>query len=666
MSQTQQDLHHLDLVIDVKRPFWTQIKDILGLYRSTMIYSNAEYKLITDRGDLPTRQVFHSGNMVPELTQIRLGGDPIAPNEVKVEFTNENLDYRREVFYLHDSLSVFTNNDPIKSYELQLFGITRPDEAKRTGDLDLQKRRKRPREVEWTTALEAVAVEPGDVAVVGIPFTNFEAGIGGRALDGSSRHIVLDREFDQKSGYTYDLWVWHTAADTPEQRSVASGVGVTITTSPNSGFSYQVMPNDRYAIGIGSEDLLRVIVTNVVRDEMGRHKITGEEYTPRQFRFECPGSFTPACEAVPQAPPTSTTVIVSGCMLCINMTFVDCQGGRFTLPSTQHIGNESVFLQKTHNPCTDSLINAKIVMVEGPGSGDILTVQSWSPVGSYEALVTGLGPSANSGDAYYLRFSDPASCFPLTTSWGYISVYVNPDASSFQPLGLIQGNSGCISIQDIGESLQVRAYPVSNRGLVNSFGVCTFSIEALGCKDLDVTSGLSSLAGIAEQKFWELTIPACTVFNRYLGGVEVSYGHVEVHAQGALSDTCNPDASRSLKFRLSYGSSQNTITDTVWFWINNVIGTDRPFTLRGSVGQGAGPAFIDGQKGFISYIGPGSGTLSPLIGVYGGGTGSADNNAVQKFTMWTQFTGTNSPCFSATFLSLETFVASWAAPGYEG
>ena len=284
-----QDLHHLDLVIDVKRPFWTQIKDILGLYRSTIIYSNAEYKLITDRGDLPTRQVFHSGNMVPELTQIRLGGDPIAPNEVKVEFTNENLDYRREVFYLHDSASVVTNNDPIKSYELQLFGITRPDEAKRTGDLDLQKRRKRPREVEWTTALEAVAVEPGDVAVVGIPFTNFEAGIGGRALDGSSRHIVLDREFDQKSGYTYDLWVWHTAADTPEQRSVASGVGMTITTSPNSGFSYQVMPNDRYAIGISSEDLLKVIVTNIVRDEMGSTKSPG-----RSTRRASSGSSAPA------------------------------------------------------------------------------------------------------------------------------------------------------------------------------------------------------------------------------------------------------------------------------------------------------------------------------------------------------------------------------------
>ena len=660
-----QDLHHLDLVIDVKRPFWTQIKDILGLYRSTIIYSNAEYKLITDRGDLPTRQVFHSGNMVPELTQIRLGGDPIAPNEVKVEFTNENLDYRREVFYLHDSASVVTNNDPIKSYELQLFGITRPDEAKRTGDLDLQKRRKRPREVEWTTALEAVAVEPGDVAVVGIPFTNFEAGIGGRALDGSSRHIVLDREFDQKSGYTYDLWVWHTAADTPEQRSVASGVGMTITTSPNSGFSYQVMPNDRYAIGISSEDLLKVIVTNIVRDEMGRHKITGEEYTPRQFRFECPGSFTPACEASPQAPPTSTTVIVSGCMLCVNMTYVNCQGGILTLPSTDRGGvADALFLQPTHNPCSDALINARLVMVSGPGSGDVTTIRSWSPANSYEAFVTGLTPSADSGDTYYINFSDPLSCFPLTTSWGYISVYVNPDASSFQPIGLINGNSGCINIQDVGEQLQVRAYPVSNRGLVNSFGVCTFSIEALGCKDLDVASGASSLSGITEQKFWEITIPGCTVWTRRSGGVETGYGHVEVHADGILNYTCNPDASRSLKFRLSYGSSQNTIADSAWFYVNNDIGADAPFEVIGSVGQGGPQPWTEGQNGSIAYTGPKSGNNIALA-AGSARTGSADNNAVQKLTMWSQFTGINSDCFSVVFLSLETFVASHASPGYE-
>jgi len=660
-----QDLHHLDLVIDVKRPFWTQIKDILGLYRSTIIYSNAEYKLITDRGDLPTRQVFHSGNMVPELTQIRLGGDPIAPNEVKVEFTNENLDYRREVFYLHDSASVVTNNDPIKSYELQLFGITRPDEAKRTGDLDLQKRRKRPREVEWTTALEAVAVEPGDVAVVGIPFTNFEAGIGGRALDGSSRHIVLDREFDQKSGYTYDLWVWHTAADTPEQRSVASGVGMTITTSPNSGFSYQVMPNDRYAIGISSEDLLRVIVTNVVRDEMGRHKLTGEEYTPRQFRFECPGSFTPVCEASPQAPPTSTTVIVSGCMLCVNMTYVNCQGGILTLPSTDRGGvADALFLQPTHNPCSDALINARLVMVSGPGSGDVTTIRSWSPANSYEAFVTGLTPSADSGDTYYINFSDPLSCFPLTTSWGYISVYVNPDASSFQPIGLINGNSGCINIQDVGEQLQVRAYPVSNRGLVNSFGVCTFSIEALGCKDLDVASGASSLSGITEQKFWEITIPGCTVWTRRSGGVETGYGHVEVHADGILNYTCNPDASRSLKFRLSYGSSQNTIADSAWFYVNNDIGADAPFEVIGSVGQGGPQPWTEGQNGSIAYTGPKSGNNIALA-AGSARTGSADNNAVQKLTMWSQFTGINSDCFSVVFLSLETFVASHASPGYE-
>jgi len=483
-------------------------------------------------------------------------------------------------------------------------------------------------------------------------------------LDGSSTHILLDREFDQKSGYTYDLWLWHTQADTPEQRSVASGTGVKISVTPNSGFNYAVAPNDRYAIGISSEDLLRVIVTNVVRDEMGRHKITGEEYTPRQFRFECPGSFTPVCDAVPQAPPTSTTVIVSGCTLCVNMTFVDCQGGILTLPSTDRGGlNDALFLQPTHNPCTGSLINARLVMVSGPGSGDVTTIRSWSPANSYEAFVTGLTPSADSGDSYYINFSDPATCFNLTTSWGYISVYANPDASSFQPLGLIQGNSGCINIQDIGEWLQVRAYPVSNRGLVNSLGVCTFSIEALGCKDLDVTSGASSLTGIAEQKFWEITIPGCTVWTRISGGVETGYGLVEVHADGFLNYTCDPDASRSLKWRLSYGSSQNTIADSAWFHVNNDIGAGRPFTLRGDVVQGNPTDFTVGQRGSISYTGPQSGNTSRWTGA--SGTGSADNNAVQKLTMWSQFTGVNSDCFSVVFLSMETSVSSWAAPGYE-
>ena len=352
-------------------------------------------------------------------------------------------------------------------------------------------------------------------------------------------------------------------------------------------------------------------------------------------------------------------------MLCVNMTYVNCQGGILTLPSTDRGGvADALFLQSIHNPCSDSLINARLVMVSGPGSGDVTTIRSWSPANSYEAFVTGLTPSADSGDTYYINFSDPLSCFPLTTSWGYISVYVNPDASSFQPIGLINGNSGCINIQDVGEQLQVRAYPVSNRGLVNSFGVCTFSIEALGCKDLDVASGASSLSGITEQKFWEITIPGCTVWTRRSGGVETGYGHVEVHADGILNYTCNPDASRSLKFRLSYGSSQNTIADSAWFYVNNDIGADAPFEVIGSVGQGGPQPWTEGQNGSIAYTGPKSGNNIALA-AGSARTGSADNNAVQKLTMWSQFTGINSDCFSVVFLSLETFVASHASPGYE-
>jgi len=53
-----EDQHHLDLIMDSSRPHWDHINEILALYHSAILYSNGEYKIISDRADLPLRQVF--------------------------------------------------------------------------------------------------------------------------------------------------------------------------------------------------------------------------------------------------------------------------------------------------------------------------------------------------------------------------------------------------------------------------------------------------------------------------------------------------------------------------------------------------------------------------------------------------------------------------------
>ena len=78
-----EDLHQLDIILDVKKPHWGWVEEMLGLYRSSVIYSNAQHKLISDRDDLPVRQVFHSANIVYQSTRIIVGtDDPVKPNEV--------------------------------------------------------------------------------------------------------------------------------------------------------------------------------------------------------------------------------------------------------------------------------------------------------------------------------------------------------------------------------------------------------------------------------------------------------------------------------------------------------------------------------------------------------------------------------------------------------
>lgn len=314
-----EDLHHLDLVMDATRSHWDWVIKIANLYRSAIIYSNGQYKLITDRGDLPIRQVFHAGNTIPGRTEVRIGGNPVKPNQANVTYSDRDMGYIQNTLFVQDSAALL--NEPLKPINLDLSGITRRNEAVRQASVFLQRNQVVRREVTISTGLEGLAVEPGDRAKMGVIMTNYEAGYGGRALDGSLSHIVLDREIAVSSGYSYELLVWHTAADTVETRTLGtSPCSSTITVSPTAGFTYQVVAGDRWAIGISSEDLFDVRVRDIKREPDGIHTIAAEQYIPINYTFNCDSATPPATPLSPPLQPQSTTITISDCTLCVQMT----------------------------------------------------------------------------------------------------------------------------------------------------------------------------------------------------------------------------------------------------------------------------------------------------------------------------------------------------------
>ncbi len=367
-----ENLHCLDIVLDRQKPHWTWLHEMLAPYRSSLIYSNAKFKIITDRADLPTRFEFGAGNMLEESVNLQIVKDPLQVNQAVVEFANRDLDFERDVLYMQNSAAAFTST-PLKPFNMDLVGISRTSEAMRIASLEMQRRNTKIRNISFQTDLEAVPLEPGDVFAANIPVSNWDMGIGGRLVDGSSVHAVLDRELEVKSGQTYEIYLWHTDADTVERVSlVSSPPGFTITVTPTQGFSYAAKPGESYAIGVTSRDVLLFRTTKVAREQTGRHSVEGTEYLRLEYQLYCPSSANTAFDLDRPSQPSCVTVAIVNCTATLSLSYLSPQTG--TVLGYQ---DGLISMVGPHNPNPSSEINDSLSVLSGAGSGFSSVIKSW-------------------------------------------------------------------------------------------------------------------------------------------------------------------------------------------------------------------------------------------------------------------------------------------------
>jgi hypothetical protein len=614
-----EDLHHLDIVMDESRAQWDWLTSILSVYNSAPIYSNGQYKIITDRADLPLRQVFHAGNTIPGRTEIRIGGNPLKPNQVTIQFADRNIHFTENVINIQDSASIFGAGDPVRSFDAALRGITRATEAIREGGYLLLKNQRNKREVTFATGLEGLAVEPGDRCKVGVLMTDYQTGYGGRALDGSSSHIVFDMPVTTLSGYAYELLVWHTQADTLEQRSLANAVGSGwIVGSPNLGFSYAVQPGDRWAVGISSEDLLDVRVGKVERDQWGIQTITAEQYVPVFPGLYCPDSHTLAQSlfAPPAQPRSYSLVAFPDCTLCVSFTPASVVTGTITQPGTSYPGNSGDFipgvdisarLSGSWSPFRGSIVGDTIRFTTGTASGQARTIAAWYP-------------DANSFDGARLvwwspRVTPPSSgdqfaVIPRSNTAVGMRVYYPPSVaergatvnSGWVELGSFLGQNGCVDITGTVGSLTVMLVPVSSWGVPNKSGPITVTIEAPGCDDRAFLTNPSTVSDTNDHLIYGIVLPGSVMGLRN-----------ELNLTGALyvSECCSPAGeATNMSFDFQWGAS--TIISSLVVPLNDASsaatitssGTRLPATLTLDIRELASPTQ---QFVTLTYEGPTTG-----------------------------------------------------------
>ena len=591
--------HQLDLIIDVKRPHWNIVQDILTIFKSAMLDSDGKYKIITDRDDIPVRQVFHAGNMISRA-EVRIAKDPASINQLTAEYSNRNLAYERDIYILQDSAEIFGDNAPIKNADTSLLGITRPTEVARRLDFEMQRRKQTIREVTFETGLEAVAVEPGDHCIVGVLLTDFSLGYGGRVLEGSTTHFIADREVTLSSS-VFDLWIWHTSADTPEQRTL-SGSTQQIRIVPSVPFTYPANSGDRWAIGVQSQELILASVKRVVHNhDNGNIQIVADEYTPITVRQDCPNSsFATGFTYIPSQP-TSVIADLEGCDICFQVSQVSCQGGltRGLTSDTGWTMNGSGFAQiatvldnSIHPPIEGVLMGNTLSFVSGANSGRHTIINCYTITGSADrpgtAMFNILPSPVASGTAYYVSFA--------TSNVGF-RVDVSTDGASMSPIATFFGNSGCVDLSGVGSFTWIQIVPITALGTFNMAGAWVYGAQTPGCFSIDDGPATSPVS-LTTQSLTTLlatSIPGSTM---------LANQPLQLRVIGLVNDACDSGEATEVSFGLIYVNS--TIIDSLVINLRNPIGTsvgtNSPFTLKATFSVLTVPT--TSVRATLEYVGP--------------------------------------------------------------
>lgn len=611
---TKEPLYRLDLVIDVKKPHWTWLQEMAALYRSVIINSNGKFKIVSERDDLPVRQVFHSGNILRDRTEVRVGRDPMQTNQITGGFSNKALDYERDILVIQDSESIITNNEPIRPLELDMTGVTRKSEVNRRLSVEMRRRAAIKNEISFHTNLQGINVEPGDVAIAGVVMNDWTMGYGGLALDGSTSTIVLDKTVQLNSGTNYDLWVWHTAGDTPEMRTVTGSIEVARLV-PVTPFNYTVQAGDRWALAPMSEDLVRLLIKKVAHNPDGTTQLVGDEYVKVGFLLDCPdsaGSFADYYETPTQ--PWSFTMTQTHCLVCVQLHYTapGCIGGSTIadMPDTPYINNcfRIIFPTTTNLPLpttTNTSVLAAadfgygftagstITFISGPNSGVSRRIISYPTLlnsqaigaaiggGGFVMFVSPLPNRSDSGDQYYINFDQTPSFAGFRLRW--MTNCFNALATTLP----VKGNSACFDFTGTADSLTALIETQNSAGIFSNPYMSAFPVNIPGCINTDDRLPFSP-GSITTQSVTSL-------LQVFIPGSEVDLEqYVQLRAFGLASDGCL--SGEITKFSIGVYYSTSTYIDSFVVTLRDTnspglsVGSNSPFTLTSDIKMFANPA----------------------------------------------------------------------------
>ena len=290
-------------VFDSGTSAWDALMQVCRIGRAAPILTGNKITLFIDK-PAPVSQLFSIGNTIINSFKETFLPESGRAGEVEIDYINSEKDYERDTATIINP-AIDTDR---QATHVQLFGITKPSEAWRTGQYLLSYNQYLQRIIEFSAAADAIACTIGDVIYFQCDVAKW--GLGGRIVSATSNTVVLDREVTIEAGKSYIVLV-RLSDDTRVQMTVTNSPGNYTTLTLSGSFATIPSQYDIYSFGESTKVTKPFRITDIQYSQDLEFKLKAIEYNETIYNIDNgqPALPTPNYSGLSAYPPVTDILL---------------------------------------------------------------------------------------------------------------------------------------------------------------------------------------------------------------------------------------------------------------------------------------------------------------------------------------------------------------------
>ncbi len=262
----------INAVLDSSTKALDVIVQFSAAFRGLPFYSDGRIFIKIDKPEYPVF-TYGMGNIIEDSLTESWMPKSETPNEIEIQFANEENDYKQESVFIQDDDSI-NRGDPRRKRVLRIL-CTKLSYAIREGRYAMRLARYLDRTITFKTGMPSVVCQAGDV--INFAHDVPQIGFSGRVKGGTVSSVTLDQSVVIESGKTYHVIV-QFADDTQEERTVSNPPGAYTVLTVTEEFSQTPRKYDIYSFGEVNKVVEPFRIINMKRQADGEVEIEAIRY----------------------------------------------------------------------------------------------------------------------------------------------------------------------------------------------------------------------------------------------------------------------------------------------------------------------------------------------------------------------------------------------------